>query len=242
MALIISTTEKAAQEQGFKLIVYGQSGSGKTYLASTLPGKTIILSAEGGLLSLSDFKIDCININNSDELREAYKYLKSPEGDKYQNIVLDSISEIGQQILIEEMNNPKHKGNGQAAYGEMAERVIALCKGFRDMSGKNVVFIAQSERQKDESTGMTLLWPSLPGNKAANRLPYLFDMILLLKIGRDADGNVIRTLQTSGDNQVIAKYRGKAGALSQYEPADLTAIFNKINNATGDNKPKETTK
>ena len=43
-------------DQGLKVLVYGQAGCGKTTLSKTLP-TPVVLSAEGGLLSLKDDNI-----------------------------------------------------------------------------------------------------------------------------------------------------------------------------------------
>ena len=55
---------------GVKLLVYGQAGAGKTSLIRTLPNP-VVLSAEGGLLSIQDADLPCIEIADMDDLREA---------------------------------------------------------------------------------------------------------------------------------------------------------------------------
>jgi ABC-type uncharacterized transport system fused permease/ATPase subunit len=52
---------------GVKLLVYGQAGAGKTSLIRTLP-KPVVLSAEGGLLSIQDADIPFIEITSMEEL------------------------------------------------------------------------------------------------------------------------------------------------------------------------------
>jgi len=59
---------------GVKLLVYGQAGAGKTTLIKTLP-KPIVLSAEGGLLSIQDSDLPFIEISTMATLREAYTYV-----------------------------------------------------------------------------------------------------------------------------------------------------------------------
>ena len=62
---------------GITILVYGQSGVGKTTLIKTLPGKVLILSAEAGLLSLRDTDIEYVDIHTMDDLTEAYTYILS---------------------------------------------------------------------------------------------------------------------------------------------------------------------
>ena len=56
---------------GVKLLVYGQAGAGKTSLIKTLP-QPVVLSAEGGLLSIQDADLPYLEITSMDDLREAY--------------------------------------------------------------------------------------------------------------------------------------------------------------------------
>lgn len=223
MAITLSST-KQAFNNGIKCLVFGQSGVGKTRLSSTLPGKTLILSAEAGLLSLREYDIDAIVINSVSDLRDAYTFIASPDGDKYQNIVLDSLSEIAEQVLSYELSINK---DGRAAYGELSKQMTALTKAFRDMHNKNVMCIAKAERSKDDASGKMLYAPSFPGQKLTTDIPYLFDELFYLHAVRDEEGNVQRYLQTVSDDRVSAKDR--SGVLNQYEPADLTEVFSKIN-------------
>ena len=222
MAIKIQSTKTSKMDQGIKILLYGASGAGKTRISSTLPGNTIILSAEAGLLSLQEFDIDVITINTFDELKEAYKYLNGKEGEQYDNIVLDSLSEIAEIVLENAKNSVK---DGRMAYGEMAERIVSIVKAFRDMANKNIVMIAKLERTKDELSGALLYTPSFPGAKLAQNLPYLFDEVFALRVDKQ-DDETIRFIQTSTDNQWSAKDR--SGKLSQFEEANLTSIINKI--------------
>ena len=64
----------AIGRSGVKLLVYGAAGAGKTSLIPTLP-KPIVLSAEGGLLSIADADVPFIEIKSIADLHEAYAWL-----------------------------------------------------------------------------------------------------------------------------------------------------------------------
>ena len=69
---------------GVKVLVYGQAGAGKTHLIRTLP-HPVILSAEGGLLSLQGTGIPYVEISNLATLTEEYKWLaNSNETEEFQ--------------------------------------------------------------------------------------------------------------------------------------------------------------
>ena len=120
-----------AQASGIKVMLHGPSGSGKTFSICTIPNpeKVLILSAEAGLLSLKESApdIDAVVINNVTELREAYDMLEADTEGKYETIVLDSLSEIAQQVLSSEMDKTK---DGRKAYGETNNIVMNLIKPF----------------------------------------------------------------------------------------------------------------
>ena len=79
---------------GVKLLVYGQAGAGKTSLIPTLPDP-IVLSAEGGLLSIAGADVPYVEISDMATLREAWSWLsESAEAKAFQSVALDSISEI----------------------------------------------------------------------------------------------------------------------------------------------------
>ena len=98
MAINLKNTNEAAGN-GLKVLVYGQAGAGKTHLIRTLPDP-IILSAEGGLLSLQDCNIPYVEVNGIGELGEVYQWLaQSDEAKRYKSVALDSISEIAEVVL-----------------------------------------------------------------------------------------------------------------------------------------------
>jgi phage nucleotide-binding protein len=207
---------------GVKLLVYGQAGSGKTSLIPTLP-KPIVLSAEGGLLSIQDANIDFIEIADMDDLREAYEWAKgSKEADQFQSVALDSISEVAEVVLQHELKKNK---DGRAAYGELNTTMQELIRAFRDLPGKHVYMSAKLEKSQDEM-GKLLYNPSMPGKSLTQGLPYFFDEVLALRVERDAENNTQRALMCDSDGVWLAKDR--SGKLESWEAADLGAIIAKI--------------
>jgi phage nucleotide-binding protein len=156
---------------GVKMLVYGQAGAGKTTLIKTLP-HPVILSAEGGLLSLQDADLPYIEIRNVNDLEEAYKWVVSDAANGFESVALDSISEIAEVILSSEKKNNK---DPRAAYGAMQDKMSEIIRAFRDITNKHVYFTAKCEKAQDE-TGKILYSPSMPGNKTGQALPYFFDL------------------------------------------------------------------
>lgn len=215
-----STSDLSAN--GLKVLVYGQAGAGKTSLIQTLPNP-IILSAEGGLLSIQDAGLPYIEITSMSELKEAYEWvINSDEAKQFQSVALDSISEIAEVVLDYEKKVAK---DPRQAYGEMQTKMAEVIRLFRDISFKNVYMSAKLEKTQDEM-GRVLYAPSMPGNKTGQSLPYYFDEVLALRVEKDAEGITQRALMCDSDGLWLAKDR--SGKLDQWEAPDLTAIIKKI--------------
>jgi phage nucleotide-binding protein len=212
----------AIGRSGVKLLVYGAAGAGKTSLIPTLP-KPIVLSAEGGLLSIADADVPYIEINSIEALHDAYEWLvSSAEAAEFQSIALDSISEIAEVVLNAEKKATK---DPRQAYGLMQEQMAETIRAFRDLPGRHVYMSAKLDKSQDEM-GRILYAPSMPGNKTGQQLPYFFDEVLALRVERDADGNAYRALLCDGDGSWLAKDR--SGKLDQWEAPDLGEIIKKI--------------
>jgi len=220
MAINLKTTGSLSAN-GVKLLVYGQAGAGKTTLVKTLP-QPIVLSAEGGLLSIQDADLPYIEIASMDDLREAYMWLtSSAEAAGFQSVALDSISEIAEVCL-----NTEKKANKdpRAAYGAMQEQMADIIRAFRDIP-KHIYFTAKCEKTADE-TGRILYAPSMPGNKTGQQLPYFFDEVLALRVEKDAEGVAQRALMCDSDG--IWQAKDRSGKLDTWEAPDLGAIIRKI--------------
>lgn len=207
---------------GVKLLVYGQAGAGKTSLIRTLPNP-VVLSAEGGLLSIQDADLPFIEIADMDDLREAYAWAKdSDEAKEFQSVALDSISEVAEVVLQHELKKNK---DGRAAYGELNTTMQELIRAFRDLPAKHVYMSAKLEKSQDEM-GKLLFNPSMPGKSLTQGLPYFFDEVLALRVEKDGEGNTQRALMCDSDGIWLAKDR--SGKLEGWESPDLGAIISKI--------------
>jgi hypothetical protein len=223
MALKFTTTDQAAQMNGVKVLVYGGAGMGKTVLCSTAPNP-IILSAEGGELSLRNLRIPMIEITTVQDLTEAHQWLcGSAEAKQFQTVCIDSLSEVAEVVL----NNAKRQvKDPRQAYGELIEKMESVIRAYRDLPGMNVYMSAKMEPSKDELTGVVRYGPAMPGSKLGSKLPYFFDEVFRLGINKTPQGESYRFLQTQPDMQYEAKDR--SGALAAVEPPHLAQLFNKI--------------
>ena len=218
----IVNLQERLQEATLNIVVYGQAGAGKTSLIKTLPGRVLVVSAEAGLLSLRGFDADVAEVATVDDLRAVHGVL-AKGGHGYDWVAVDSLSEIAELVLAAEKAKTP---DPRKAYGTLVDQMMAVCRAFRELP-INVYMSAKAERVKDEGTGRLMEVLSMPGAKLSNQIPYLFDEIFSLAVGKDRDsGEIIRMLQTAPEPTSDAKDR--SGRLDQYEPADLGAVVSKI--------------
>lgn len=240
MAIEWTTTSAAGLAQGVKMLTYAEAGAGKTLLCATAP-RPVVISAEAGLLSLQrkniekvyglndpriSYDIPVMQVRNMPQLIEAYQFFADPRSNAlshFSTICIDSLTEIAEVVLT---NAKAGKNDPRQAYGELIDRMGGMVRNFRDLPGFHVYMSAKSEFSKDDVSGMTKYQPSMPGAKLGQQLPYFFDEVFRLGVGKTQQGQSYRFLQTQPDMQYIAKDR--SGSLDEIEMPALYNIINKI--------------
>lgn len=216
---------KNASVDGVKILLFGSSGVGKTTQLGTMEGKTLILSAESGLLVLKDKDVDVIDITDISTIGQVYKALKNGEL-KYDNVAIDSLSEIG-DMIVSELEADEYYGNPSNTFklwGEYSKTLVKICKLFRDLKGINVIFTALKESA--EENGIVKYMPQVPAKKAQSKLASLFDEVYYLTT--DSDGE--RIIHTNETSMYVAKSRaGIQDGVKITNEVNLGTILKSIN-------------
>lgn len=219
----VQNTAELSVKEGVKVLVYGGAGTGKTRLATTAP-RPIILSAEKGLLSIKKERMPYIAISSYKELEEASLWaFQSAEAKKYDTFCLDSVSEIAEVVLADELDKSK---DPRKSYPNYQGSMMGIFRAFRDLPQKHIYFIAKETKIKD-TLGSVSYGPDFPGNKLPEAAPYFFDEVFRLITFTDhATQQTSNALKTRKDNTSEGKDR--SGMLDLWEHPNLTHIFNKI--------------
>ena len=153
--------DSTAQDKGWKILVYGDSGSGKTYFAGTFPDP-LFLDLEDGMRSLLQLKRNikrypknpAQNITSLDEVKAFYQLVRNikPDVAPFKTIVIDSLNEL--QILVLE-NSIKTTNTQriyddqptQGDYGKLARDMQTLVRLFIKLP-YNIVFIAGAKERE----------------------------------------------------------------------------------------------
>jgi len=204
-------------------LIYGQSGAGKTTLAGTLTGKTLLVSLESGLLSLRQSAVDYIEIEG-DKMNHLRKVLDFAKNSDYENIFIDSLTEVAQLFVDNAKKDYPEDRQTMKMWGRYSETVTAFIKYCRDMN-KNVFFTALEKNTQDE-VGRRFCLPEMQGS-IASKCPAFFDFVFNLKIYKKEEEEV-RALLTKNKETFICKDR--SGKLNEYEKPDLQLIIDKVFN------------
>lgn len=224
MAIEVRSTKGAAKTAGVKILICGPSGSGKTSIFRTT-GKTLVISAEGGDLSLNDVEVDSIRIKSLADLKEAYQYIVD-NTDKYDTVGIDSISEIGETIVAELQKDPEYNNmkDSMKLWMQYSKIMLAIAKSFRDLDNINVVVLALIESVKSGFDEKVM--PLIPAKKVQAKLQSLYDVVALIQVDDEGNRNFICSSTQSFD----AKDRSdNLNSVEPYTKKDgIAPLFKKV--------------
>lgn len=225
------SSAKDLHVNNLKILIYGQSGSGKTYLARTIKEPALVVSAESGLLSIADVDVDVCDLTEAltpcerhEKLIEVYKYLQTQEArEKYKWVYIDSLTEIANN-LVGCLKGRYDRKDAFPMWGEYNDSIRKLIRAFRDLKGYHVVFTALDSVDKDQ-VGRRFIGVDMPG-KISHAVEAFFDEVFRLQVSVDEEGNKKRVLWTDTTDNFVAKDR--SGKLDEIEVCDLSVIKGKI--------------
>jgi len=140
MAINIVKAKGLAKKAGVKTLIYSDSGIGKTNIFHST-GKTLLLSIEKGDLVLNDAdNVDIVRATTLVDVREVYQYIKE-NNDKYDTFGVDSITDLGEQIVTELKAMPEFQDmkKSMPMWMKFSEIMLSIAKSFRDLENINVV-------------------------------------------------------------------------------------------------------
>lgn len=210
-----------ALRYGAKTVVYGPPGSGKTPVLNTAP-RPVLLCIEPGMLSMRQSNVPTWAGFTPKHIDEFFDWvLKSNEAANFDTICVDSVSQMAEVILEEELGRNR---DGRKAYGEMSRRVMKHMNGIFFAQRKHTYLICKQATVEDNAARM--FRPYFPGQDLNVKIPHLFDVTMHLAVHNIPGVGQHKAFRTAPSFDAVA--RDRSGKLNEFEPCDLTALFNKI--------------
>ena len=211
--------KKSSDKKGKKLniLIHSDGALSKLDLVKTLPSdKVIVLNTEDGMLSLSDEAFDYVDLKN---LAEVKMFLKEIN-DKYEYIVLDTVTELSQTRYTELKAKYPDEKQALKIWGDFLNDFSGLFRTLRK-ANKHVIVNAHTCVKDFRKDGIEKNCPNISG-KSSQRIVDWFDEVLYLFVDKD-DKPMFLTQET---DRTVAKDRSEK--LEKLEPANLNEVFNKI--------------
>lgn len=215
-----------ARQYGVKALIYGEPGTGKTPLLNSAPNP-VLLAAEPGLMSMATSNIPTYAAGNVAALKEFFTWLfQSKEASKYDTVGVDSISQVAEIVLADELKRQK---DPRKAYGNMSQQLMEWANGLFFMQGKHAYLIAKQTTFEDASIVPPIVRkkPYFPGQDLNVKIPHLYDEILHL--GKAiVPGVAMPTLAIRCQATAEIMARDRSGKCNELEPPNLGTLFSKI--------------
>lgn len=201
------------------LLIYGEPGAGKTFLAATAEDSEdtspiLFLDVEGGAVTIRHrHSVDVLEVRSIDDVQKAYKELYDDGGEYYKTVIIDSLTELQKldmRTIMQEAYDSRPDTTDKDVpspreWGKTGNHMRTIIRGFRDLPVNTIMTCLQGS-QYDESSGMTLVYPELPG-KMRHESPGYFDVVGYLRADTNSKGEITRILQTAKTRRVVAKDR-----------------------------------
>lgn len=230
--------KKAGESPYLRMVLYGNSGIGKTRFMATLEDcaeayPAIILDIEKGTGSLAGTDLDIVEVDTTKSLNDMYEYLKNDT--YYKTVVIDSLSQVHANLLLDLIKENNDSGRRQSYqkdalelqdYNKALNQLTAIIRNFKTLK-KHLILTCLAREEANPKEG-TVRMPELAG-KLANTIGQYVDAVIYLT--KDSEGNRLAVTQETKITRAkfrVGKDKDKSTPASVINPtmAKLLAIKN----------------
>lgn len=211
--------ELPENSEHLNMIIYGDTGTGKTYLCGTAmdfagSSPALFIDFEGGTKTLHGRKIDVVRPKSWKEIQIIYEYLYH-DNNRYKSVVIDSLTELQKKYSMGAIMGQFESGENDT-YADLessvaptrqdwlrsGEQMRKMIRAFRDLAylqepSRRVHVIMTALEKYDEKK--QLICPSLPGS-LAYECGAMVDIFCRL-----SKQNIVTSDPETGQEKTIAK-------------------------------------
>ena len=159
-----------------KILIYGESGTGKTRLASTFP-KVIFADIDKGMSSVTEI-VDRVEVDEFKQLEALHQFLRDGEHE-YQTVVIDTLNEmqrIAMHATVQDFPSIRRSYENlpsMSDYGKMLHDMVELTRNFIALPMRVILLGQVGTRQFDTD----VMQPQLIGKNTSREICRKMDII-----------------------------------------------------------------
>lgn len=224
----LPVTTVAEHSTHINMLIYGDSGVGKTTLACSADlvpemRKVLVVDIEGGLLSVKDEypDVNSVRVKTWEDMQRVYEALRD-ENHGYQTIIIDSLSEaqkMSMDLIMKKLVEQHEERNEDVAgireWNINIEQTRKFVRAFRDLP-VTTIFTALNRIDINKMTGAQKTKPALSG-KVADEVAAFLDIVGYL-YPKEIEGENKRLLLCQATQNNVAKDRTKKLGQVLFDP------------------------
>jgi len=198
----LNTVKPDYNTRYFRLLVYGPSGMGKTYLMGGIVDvpemcPALFCDSDMGTMSISDRNIEVVPVRTMKDLEDVNSYVRAHPGE-YNTVIWDGLTASYNQIVRTRMTDPGRTDKEDPYVPSQRDWMhgtfrMRLLLDMLKTCPVNFLATAMVDLKEDEFTGVPTIRPGL-SNKLAREVGGLFDVVGYLSM-KTTVNKKIRTLQ-----------------------------------------------
>ncbi len=212
---------KDLKERPLRMLIYGESGVGKTTLLGTAPKPLLVLDFEAGadVIFAGQDGVDILYVYGKKDLREALLWLKNQK--EYKTIAFDGFSIYAQQVLGEILEARNKETATFYEWGLLVKHLKEVILGLMKPTSFTI-FTSLLKKVKDQNNNLVAMHPDLP-QSVRQYLKAVVDLVGIMYIDKEGKRKLGFTSPKG-----VAEVKDRSGRLTEVEEPDIEKILQKV--------------
>jgi len=223
------------------ILLYGQTGAGKSWLAATAPKPLVLLTEANGHASVAHSNPEAlvVPVRTMEELDVILRSIHTGEMQKahqFETLVIDSMTELQRLLKMKILSRSNRTKMQLADWGDLANEMVRYIRAIRDLPC-HVVCTALQDSYVEDDSGKRFVQPSFEGKKTVSVISQFFNAVGLL-YKRAGEGDISeRLIMWDGPEWVMCKPCHPLAGV--HEQPDMSEIVRSISTVQPKPKPRK---